>query len=121
MCINILIAIFTAFAISLKAQFIIAGQPAATDYYADILDTTLHYNPFSQPTLPLDINGDGNIDFDLTIKYAQSQASKVNYIVLNPRDSNQTVFNNFDSCSNSGQPPILGGSPIVKSFNANNI
>jgi hypothetical protein len=52
-----------------NAQFIIAGQHSANDYYYDINpDTTLvaihNTNPW--PSYKFDINGDGFLDFDIT-------------------------------------------------------
>lgn len=109
---------FLGLTVQLKAQHIIAGQHTATDYHVDITDTTLHYNPYSIPTRSIDINGDGILDFDISIWFSQSSGSKKNYVALTARDSNQIAFSNFDSCSNAGQP-YLGPHPIAESFNVN--
>ncbi len=108
-----------------KAQFIIAGQHAASDYYHSINnDTTLNsaaylnVPPYKEApvSFTLDLNGDSSPDFiitgDCNCGALGQTSSYFNIITLNK--SNNMAFSQIDSCKVSNT-----NSPMIFSFNRN--
>ncbi len=87
---------------SLSAQFIGAGQYAPGQYFVDIQpDTTIEAPDALTPKYamyPLDMNGDGQFDFELHVANFGGLGGDYVRCYIEPRNNNQIAFAKTDSC-----------------------
>lgn len=102
----LLIVFLSVFWAPLRAQFIVAGQHATTDYYVDIPDTLVAMTCQNCPgSLLIDINGDATNDFEIYTSAFTSPGSQNRQVIVKPKNGNK-VAGIIDSC----------GMPMATSF-----
>lgn len=94
------VVVFTIITIPLKAQFILAGQHTASDYYTDILDVTLNTCPNCGDVSDfIDINRDGVIDFEIRARRVWSSGNKAFSTLILANGNGQIALEYIDSCN----------------------
>lgn len=89
--------------LSLNAQFILVGQHSANDYYFNIPDTTIRSTCRDglEPEFPVDLNGDGTVDFKFLLYCWDAGMDKGGYMKLLPLNGNQIIYDHTDTCSSN--------------------
>ena len=88
--------------LSLSAQFITAGQYQPGQYYVDLQPDTTIEAPWAifttQAYLPLDMNGDSVVDFELHVYKSDGLGSNYIHCYIEPKNNNEVAISTTDSC-----------------------
>ncbi|MBK7666572.1 MAG: T9SS type A sorting domain-containing protein [Sphingobacteriaceae bacterium] len=122
-----LVFIFLFFIVCTKAnaQFIIAGQYTANDYFHDVVPdssyTAINAMGGSMSTKPIDINGDGVIDFDLVAQMYGGGGNPGGQTYIVPKNANEVISYGNVSCTwTAAATPSAGvtSKEIVSAFDS---
>jgi hypothetical protein len=107
------ILLFVIAFVKVNAQFIIAGQYTANDYFHDVMpDSTFIATGSSLPALypkPIDINGDGIIDFDLVSYKGGGMGNPYRSVYITAKNNNEMLLQDTSVCTYSNAPgPCCG-------------
>lgn len=122
----IFISLFVLCLTQSKAQFIVAGQVGANDYYHDVNpDTTKSASGNSAGaivTFSIDLNGDGTTDFDLVGYKGPGMGNPGGDVHLTPKNNNQVLKGNTATCSfsNTAYCPYVGTESGITALALNN-
>ncbi len=101
--INLLSLIFLLTSLSVSAQSIVAGVVQPGQYSVDIQPDTTIKAPYAvamskQAQFPLDMNGDGIVDFELHVFNNNGLGIKVRHCYILPLNDNEVAIAYTDSC-----------------------
>lgn len=116
------LACFMLFSSALSAQFMLAGEHLPGQYHVDIEPDTTIVAPFALPITqanwPLDMNGDGGIDFILRVFNNTTPGTSIKYCSVEPLNNNEVALAYQDSCVSyeCGFGGLLGINGMVRAF-----
>ena len=101
--INLLPLMFLLAHLSASAQYILAGQVQPGQYSVDFQPDTTLIAPYAvampkQAQFPIDMNGDGIVDFELHVFNNNGLGIKVRHCYILPQNDNEVAIAYTDSC-----------------------
>ncbi len=101
----------------MDAQFIIAGQYTTNDYFHDVVPDSVYKAVGSSlpamVTKPLDVNGDGIIDFDLVSYKGGGSGNPQRSAYITPKNNNQILMQDTAVCTYTNGSPLCCGTITV--------
>lgn len=100
---KLFILLFVIAFAKVEAQYIIAGQYTANDYFHDVVPDSTYNSPWPAGTTikPIDINGDGIIDFELGVYFSGGLGNPGGHTYIAAKNNNEIVSAGVSTCTYS--------------------